>query len=163
MSEYNLQCAVVDYLNVKYPHVLYHSSLDGVKLHAGTARKVKRIQKCRGWPDLIILEPSLNYKALALEIKTDWSQIFKKNGALKASAANHHIEQAAILSKLESLGYWADFVTAECYQNEIDLYFGGYRNLVSAYNEVLTAATPEQLLKASLSHFYVWEYTQIDE
>lgn len=109
-KEFYLQTTVCDYLNKKYPDVLYRSDLAGIKLTIGQATQIKLIQKWIGWPDIIIYEPSyLNhhtYIGCAIEIKTEDERLTKKNGEWRTS---HLKEQAEMLLKLNSRGFYSFF------------------------------------------------------
>ena len=108
MSEYILQRTVADYLNLKYPDVIYRSDLAGVRLYPGLRAKVKRIQKPGiKYPDLFIAHPALGHYGYYLELKIDRDEIYTKNGAPRQD--QHTQGQAKTLEQLRHLGYKADF------------------------------------------------------
>ena len=58
MTEHDLYGLIADYIKVRYPNVIYRFDLAAdLKLTIGQARKHKRLQKYRGYPDLFIAEP----------------------------------------------------------------------------------------------------------
>lgn len=121
MTELELQIQVADYLQLRYPNVLFHSDYgSGLRLTPGQAVKQKRLQGGRrSWPDMFIAEPRTlgnrcldgllvePYHGLFIELKRPDVKIYKKNGEL---VANEHIrEQAALLDELRKCGYKAEF------------------------------------------------------
>lgn len=105
-SEESLHQQVADYLRLQYPDILYRTDFAaGIKMTIGQAAKHKRLQACRAWPDIQIVEPRQNYHGLFIELKT--KSPYRKDGSL---LANEHIqEQAEILSRLRQAGYRAEF------------------------------------------------------
>jgi len=67
--EYELQKAVVTYLTIKYPKVLYCASAGGVRTSMSQARKMKATGYKKGFPDLFIYECRGNWCGLAVELK----------------------------------------------------------------------------------------------
>jgi len=51
------QEAVVNYLKVRYPYVLFTIAPNGMKLPIGVAVKLKRMGYSKGTPDIMIFEP----------------------------------------------------------------------------------------------------------
>jgi hypothetical protein len=117
-EEYFEQIAVVQYLQAKYPKVLFTASAGGMRTSIGTAIKMKKMGYRRGCPDLIIFEPincitGLNkYHGLLIEMKK------KKGGTVS-------LEQKEFLQLAEERGYKAIVCegAAEAIV-EIDNYFG---------------------------------------
>lgn len=112
MREHEIYRLIAQYLQVKYPDVIYRFDLAAdLKLTMGQARKHKTLHPHRGYPDLFIAEP-LNSGSvgilygLFLELKKDGTRLKKKNGEW---ATPHIAEQAEMLEKLEKRGYWAEF------------------------------------------------------
>lgn len=68
-SEAEEQAAVVRYLNVQYPHVLYCASAGGVRTSYMQAARMKMTGYKAGFPDLQILEPRQGYHGLFIEMK----------------------------------------------------------------------------------------------
>ena len=99
---------VCDYLRYQYPNVIFRTDFSaGAKMTIGQAKKHKRLQSNRAYPDLFIAYPNNGYHGLFIELKADGVTIFKKNGDI---TANTHIkEQYAMLTRLEGLGYRACF------------------------------------------------------
>lgn len=81
MSEHQEQVAVVDYLSIMYPDVLFWSTPNGARLASGRDKRLSSIRinalKAEGLlpgvSDLIIFEPRGGYSAMFLEMK-------KRNG-----------------------------------------------------------------------------------
>lgn len=129
MTEHEMYMQIADYMSYKYPDVIYRFDLAAdLKLSIGQARKHKRLQGRRGYPDLFIaFVRSLGdryYHGLFLEIKRPDVKIYKKNGEL---VANEHIrEQAALLDELCERGYKAEFACGfDEAKKIIDEYLGG--------------------------------------
>ena len=111
MTEHDLYGLIADYIKVRYPNVIYRFDLAAdLKLTIGQARKHKRLQKYRGYPDLFIAEPTYHkgeYSGLYLELKKEGTRIFKKDGTL---VADEHIrEQFDMLAELRNRRYAAEF------------------------------------------------------
>lgn len=94
-------------MNIKHPDILYRSDLGGIKLTIGQAVKMKKIQKCRAWPDFFIAEPHYPYCGLFIEFKKNRSEVYTKENTIRN---NKHIqEQYRILLILSKKGYKAVF------------------------------------------------------
>lgn len=114
MTEHEMYMQIADYMRYQYPKVIYRFDLAAdLKLSIGQAKKHKRLQGRRGYPDLFIAEPKVDlidmikYSGLFLELKRPDVKIYKKNGEL---VANEHIrEQAALLNELRNRCYIAEF------------------------------------------------------
>lgn len=117
MREHDLYKMVADYLRYQYPTVIYRFDLAAdLKLTMGQARKHKRLQHYRGYPDLFIAETVIvkkkdgTYEGLSglfVELKREGTRIFKKDGKL---VADEHIrEQFDMLHDLRARGYAAEF------------------------------------------------------
>lgn len=133
MSEHELYVLIADYLRLQYPDIIYRFDLAAdLKLSIGQAKKHKRLQRFRGYPDLFIAKPKLQQSkdgmpiythGLFLEIKKEGTKILKKDGELVAD--KHIREQAKMLQALERRGYRAMFaVGMEQAKNIIDEYIG---------------------------------------
>lgn len=108
MREHDIYTMIADYLRYQYPTIIYRFDLAAdLKLTMGKARKHKRLQRYRGYPDLFIAEPKGKYGGLFLEIKKAGTKIFKKDGAIVADA--HIREQYGMLEDLRFAGYAAEF------------------------------------------------------
>lgn len=106
-KEYAVCKAIATYLRLQHPHALFHFDLAGLNLSKAQAGMTKALNG-RGWPDLIICEPSKTgkYKALFIEVKADGIKLFNKSGELKT---DHLVRQTDMKLRLESRGYYADF------------------------------------------------------
>ena len=121
-SEHDLYTMLADYLRYNYKDIIWRFDLAAdLKLTIGQARKHKRLQQHRGYPDLFIAEVKYigeaingahfaeqvaNY-GLFLEIKRPGTRIFKKDGTLVAD--KHIREQFDVLEQLRKRGYMAEF------------------------------------------------------
>lgn len=123
-SEHDLYAMLADYLRYNYKDIIWRFDLAAdLKLTIGQARKHKRLQQHRGYPDLFIAEPRGKYHGAYIELKKDGTRIFKKNGTL---VANEHIrEQFDVLEQLRRKGYVAEFACGFDEAKEIiDNYLG---------------------------------------
>lgn len=107
-SEHDLYTMLADYLRYNYKDIIWRFDLAAdLKLTIGQARKHKRLQQHRGYPDLFIAEPRGEYHGAYIELKKAGTRIFKKDGTL---VADQHIrEQFDILEQLRKRGYMAEF------------------------------------------------------
>jgi len=104
---------VCEYLKKAYPDVIFTCDLaSGMKLPIWVAAANKKMRSSRGFPDLFIARPSSGNRfsadfryGLFIEIKKEGIRL--KNGDMPKTP--HHEEQAAILSRLNELGYSACF------------------------------------------------------
>lgn len=104
MTEEQLHKQICTYLKLK--GVLFNTDLSGIKMSIGQARKIKKLRSSRGFPDIVIYEPTQSYHGLFLEVKKE--SPYKKNGELKK---NEHLqEQQYMIGELEMRGYKAYFV-----------------------------------------------------
>ena len=70
MTEHTLQTAIVSYIKLQYPHVLYCASAGGMRTSISVAKRMKMTGYVKGFPDLAIFEVN-KYNGLFLEIKTE--------------------------------------------------------------------------------------------
>ena len=107
-SEHDLYTMLADYLRYNYKSIIWRFDLAAdLKLTIGQARKHKRLQQHRGYPDLFIAEPRGEYHGAYIELKKAGTRIFKKDGTL---VADEHIrEQFDVLEQLRKRGYMAEF------------------------------------------------------
>jgi hypothetical protein len=95
--EYNNQVAVIMYLKVKYPHVIYNADCGGIRTTWGQAVRAKAAGHKKGWPDIFIAEARKGFHGLFIEMKapaTKWS----KKGSSSA-------EQKQLQKDLTKRGY----------------------------------------------------------
>lgn len=119
-SEYNLCKAIATYLNFQYPGVLYRFDGAGQNLSIAAAGMNKAIQKIRGYPDLLILEPKSGYHGLFIELKKEGTKILNKAGK---PATDHIQEQQDCMSLLAEKGYYCAFAVGfDAAKNVIDKY-----------------------------------------
>jgi hypothetical protein len=104
--EYQLYRQVSTYLRYRYPGVLYHFDPTGLNLSKAQSGMLKAIQGQKGYPDLGIFYANGNYKALFLELKTEGTKLYTKDGR---PATPHIAEQQECLVKLQQRGYQAQF------------------------------------------------------
>lgn len=108
MLEKNLHSSVCKWLKLQYPGILFRTDYAaGMRLSIGMAMRQKTLQSHKGYPDLFIIEPRGSYAGLFIELKTETTKIFKKNGEL---ISNPHIEeQHKMLEMLKDRGFVAEF------------------------------------------------------
>jgi len=108
MSEQQTHMMICNYLRTAHPQVMFHTDYAaGLKLSMGQAMRNRKLQSGSGWPDLFLPEPRGHYNGLFLEIKTEGTRVFLKNG--KISSDPHLQVQAAVLEALGKRGYSALF------------------------------------------------------
>ena len=107
-SEHDLYTMLADYLRYNYKDIIWRFDLAAdLKLTIGQARKHKRLQQHRGYPDLFIAEPRGEYHGVYIELKKAGTRIYKKDGTLVAD--KHIREQFDLLEQLRRKGYVAEF------------------------------------------------------
>ena len=112
MREHEMYIQIADYMRYQYPEVIYRFDLAAdLKLSIGQAKKHKRLQGRRGYPDLFVAEArSLGdryYHGLFIELKKAGTRIYRKDGRLVSDA--HIREQFDMLEQLRQRGYMAEF------------------------------------------------------
>ena len=114
MREHEMYIQIADYMRYQYPEVIYRFDLAAdLKLSIGQAKKHKRIQERRGYPDLFIAEPAFDMNrnrdihGLFIELKKAGTRIYRKDGRLVSDA--HIREQFDMLEQLRQRGYMAEF------------------------------------------------------
>jgi hypothetical protein len=119
--EYQICKAIATYLKYQYPNVLYRFDGAGQNLSIAAARMNKSIQKIRGYPDLLILEPKSGYHGLFIELKKEGTKILNKAGK---PATDHIQEQQDCMTELALKGYFCAFAVGfDAAKNVIDKYF----------------------------------------
>ena len=117
-EETQIQIKLAEYIAENYPDVEFHSDYgSGARLRPYQAKEQSRLNAGRrAWPDVFIAEPQsspesalpkIHFCGLFIELKTEGTRIFKKDGTL---VADEHIREQ--FDKLESLrrrGYCAEF------------------------------------------------------
>lgn len=106
-KEESLSKAVSRYLKLQYRDVIFTCDASGVRLTMGQATALKAQRSVHKIPDMIILKPNAEYHGLILELKTEDSSPFLKDGSL--STGKHIQEQNNTLNMLFNLGYYAVF------------------------------------------------------
>lgn len=115
MTETEIQSAAIVYLKLHYPNLLISvSPAAGFKLNLRLAGKMIKMGYQKGTPDIIILQPALNYHGALIEIKTETGEVSK--------------EQTKYLAQAKDLGYF----TAVAY---------GYNQLINVLELYLAGAT----------------------
>ena len=122
-EEQKVHNAVVQYLRLQYPKVIFRSDGGGLRLPMGLAVQFKNQQMSRAYPDLFIAEPTDSYCGLYIEIKKDVNAYQTKRG--KTRDSKHINEQQEMLLRLYKKGYLAVFGGGfdEC-KRIIDNYLG---------------------------------------
>jgi len=106
-NEYEMACALRDWMTYVFPGIIMHFDLSGVRLPIGLAVKVKRLNPDRAFPDATIYEPRGGYNGMCLELKRSHEELFTKKGSIRNS--QHIREQQQTLNDLASKGYKACF------------------------------------------------------
>ena len=106
-KEEQLSKAVSRYLKLQYPDVVFTCDSSGIRLTIGQATVLKAQRSTHKIPDMIILKPNAEYHGLILELKSDDSSPFLKDGSL--SKGKHIQDQNQTLTELLSIGYYAVF------------------------------------------------------
>jgi len=92
--EMMVQIAVVKWLKLSYPKILYCASAGGMRTSPGTGRKMKASGYVKGFPDLQIMHPTKRHHGMFIELKAD-----KKSYATK--------EQKEWIEELNKRSYYA--------------------------------------------------------
>lgn len=104
--------AVVNYMKLQYPEVLFRSDTGaGMKLTIGQAKAQKAIQNGMSWPDIFIAEPKGQYHGLFIELKDEGVKLFnnKLEYGDRIYSSSHIAEQALCLLHLSRKGYYTSF------------------------------------------------------
>ncbi len=76
--EKHVHLAVVNYIKLQYPHVIFRSDTGaGMKLSIGQAKAQKAIQNGMAWPDLFIAEPKGKWQGMFIELKNEGFGVWK--------------------------------------------------------------------------------------
>lgn len=106
-KEESLSKSVSRYLKLQYPDLVFTCDASGVRLTMGQATALKAQRSVHKIPDIIILKPNSKYHGLILELKSEDSSPFLKDGSL--STGKHIQEQNNTLNELSRVGYYAVF------------------------------------------------------
>lgn len=112
MRENVLYEQLAQYLNMQYPHAVYHFDLSGLWTPSHSARNLYGRLNSRAWPDLFIAYPNAGWgipcHGLFIELKREGNSPFLKDGVTLKKDTHVH-EQAAMLEELRNRGYAAEF------------------------------------------------------
>jgi hypothetical protein len=108
VTEKTIHQQVCHWLKLQYSNLIFTSDASGMRVSIGLRVELKR-KRCDNYkiPDLLIFHPTSRYRGLFIEIKTDKSDVYNKNGVMKPT--EHIQEQAKTLERLNELGYKAEF------------------------------------------------------
>jgi hypothetical protein len=105
--EKQVHLAVVNYLKLQYPKVIFRSDYGaGCKLTIGQAKAQKAIQNGMAWPDLFIAEARGGYFGMFIELKDEGINVTDKSGNI---LKGHITEQRECLENLRNNGYLTYF------------------------------------------------------
>jgi len=115
-QEDKLAQQVSDYLQLQYPKTVFHHDFgSGARMTVSQAKKQKRLNPHRGYPDLFIatVKPDTStytglYHGLYIELKAT-TPYLKDGITLKKN--KHLQEQSDIMERLRKEGYYACFCT----------------------------------------------------
>ena len=93
---------------MQYSDVVFTCDASGVRLTMGQATALKAQRSVHKIPDMIILKPNGEYHGLILELKSEDSSPYLKDGSL--SKGQHIQEQNQTLTALLNIGYYAVFI-----------------------------------------------------
>lgn len=125
-TEIDLYEQIAQYMNLRYPTILYHFDLSGLWTPSHKLRNLYGRLNRRAWPDLFVAAPNRKGASiklgLFLELKKAGTALYKLDG-VTLRANPHHAEQAAVLKLLRDKGYVAEFAVGfEDTQAQIDEY-----------------------------------------
>jgi hypothetical protein len=92
-SEASIQQAICNYLDAKYPRILYCASAGGMRTSMKQAIKMKMTGYRKGFPDMFIYKSNDSFNGLAIEVK-------KKGGVISP-------HQKEWLTRLKDGGYFS--------------------------------------------------------
>ena len=103
-----LHLQIVKWLKIQWPKIIFRTDFSsGVKMSINQAVRHKSLQMCRAYPDLFLACPMNGKAGLFIELKTDISEVYKKDMTFKKCP--HIAEQAAMIERLRELNYAAFF------------------------------------------------------
>ena len=100
-AEHRHQCSVAQYLDLKYPGLLWTASCGGMRTSIGAAVKMKKMGYKKGCPDIMVFEPRGLYHGLFVELKAP--------AGFGQAAGKIKPEQMEFLSWASLRGYKAEF------------------------------------------------------
>lgn len=106
-SEYDIQIALSEWMALQHPKIIIRMDLGGIRLPIGLAKKAKRLNPVRAWPDIFIAEPRKKYHGLFIELKKNHNDLYTKSGNYRQT--QHIEEQRAMLWALQIKGYLTMF------------------------------------------------------
>lgn len=116
---------VCDWLRLRHPDVLFRTDFAaGEKLSMTQAIRNKRLQKCKSWPDIFIVEPRGRYSGMFLELKKFGTVLYLRDGTFTKDT--HLNAQREVIELLEKKGYRASFAIGfEHVEQLVDNYLKG--------------------------------------
>ena len=106
LTEKQLHKTICKYIKLQYPKTIFITDGSGLRVSIGEAKRLKQLRSDNGIPDIIIFQPNKCFHALFIEVKA--KSPFKKDGTLFAD--KHLQEQQDMKTRLNNLGYYAEFV-----------------------------------------------------
>ena len=99
-----LATRVSKFMQLQYPKVIFRFDIADLNLTMPQANRMKALQgERRGYPDMFIAEPKNGFHGLYIELKKDYSSVFKKDGSYKKD--DHVQEQSEYHKMLREKGY----------------------------------------------------------
>jgi hypothetical protein len=131
-EELQVQVAVCDYIRLRYPGIIFESSLAGINMTIGQRVQIARTRS-GSYPDLCIDEARGGYFGLRIEIKKLGESISKKDGSYKST---HLINQSKIIDALKLNGYFSGFFFGidECIK-VVDWYMSNPKTIIMSRAE----------------------------
>ena len=106
-THWEIQVALAEYVQSKYPKAWFKFDLADINLTIGEAVKLKQIIAARGWPDFFLPLRTEQYNGLFIEIKKSFNEVYTQKGVLRN---NEHLrEQLRCLEYLQDQGFKARF------------------------------------------------------
>ena len=104
MAEKKVHQAVINYIKLQYPKVMFNTDMSGIRLTTGQAKQAKKLRNPEtGWPDIFIAQPNGRFNGLFIEVKDDDAKVYKKR---TGSPYNDHIaKQLEVIFELNNRGY----------------------------------------------------------
>ena len=106
LTEAQEQKKVIEYVQVRYPHIYLKADISGVNVGAIKGRILKSLGNTKSHPDITIFEPKNGYNGLLIELKKTGINLKNKLGKW---AKPHYEAQAETINILNKRGYYATF------------------------------------------------------